>query len=625
MRSALLLVLVVVACKPKQDARASDGCLDLPHAYRTALRADPRGGGLYWLERAMARDFDGNDRSFDRLVRYDLATKRATTLFEPVSTPIQFTKDGVLVVSKRGENAALVHIQADGFVQALLPSYFDVKDVEPIDGTRYAVAAGVDNKWRIFTLDLDAPRPVHLYDADVLLSAVRGTVFVRDGKRTFAVDAETGEAAPRDVSAAGMPDRELVYFVEDQQVKVKSLATNETRTLVEDRRRWMLLHQSDSVLARAGTVNYQHAVLLQAGKATPLPRLRGGTSIVGLARLADATYALVGHNTSHVDGDLWAWAHEADVCMLDTSERVLAIETRSLPARYTAKSKAFWDAVSAIPNTRWQLLDNIDTQPMLYVNIDENGSSDVAQLRERAREIHKTIARTFDDDELSTYVEWQNGYTASYRWRREHLRGRTTAGIGDLHRSDPSDFDLDLAESLVEKVRGVVHCKGTLKNLRAVTLLDLEVRCIAWDRKRVLRIPKLEAGAVYTFDETFEATEDDYLVIDVFRGRVPQLVRDVTAEAQVEARYAFFVELQAATKLSLLEHDISDEHFYIRLKARSTDGIDDIEVDTIAAVAKQLEEARARLGVPRAPRLELQLFVERKIYDWDGLTLVPVD
>jgi hypothetical protein len=213
------LWVLVVGCKAKHEAAVTSGCLDLPHVFRTALRADPRGGGLYWLEREVGRDYDGDDASVDRLVRLDLKTQRTTVIYEPINTPIQFTKDGdVLVLSKRGENQALLHIR-DGFVQSLLPSYFDVKDVEPIDGARFAILAGADSKWRVFTLDLDAPRPVHLYDANVLLSAVRGTVFVRDGNKTLAVDTETGAAEPRDVTDNGMPDRDLVYFVEDQQIR----------------------------------------------------------------------------------------------------------------------------------------------------------------------------------------------------------------------------------------------------------------------------------------------------------------------------------------------------------------------------------------------------------------------
>jgi hypothetical protein len=166
--------------------------------------------------------------------------------------------------------------------------------------------------------------------------------------------------------------------------------TNEVRTLVEDRRDWTLLHQNTSVLARAGMSNSQHAVLLADGKATQLPRLRGGTALVGVEQVGGITYALVGHNTSNTGDALWTSMHEADVCILDTKKDLVEIETRSLPARYMPKSKAFWAAVNAIPNTRWQILDELGSPPMMHVNIDENGSSDVTLLRDRAREIHNS-------------------------------------------------------------------------------------------------------------------------------------------------------------------------------------------------------------------------------------------
>jgi hypothetical protein len=234
----------------------------LPNAPRHSLRADPNGNGLYWLERVMARDYDGADISYDRFVRYDLTTKRATAITEGAMGPLNFTRTGDPLVLVKYEYRTLVHIHDNGYVQSLTPSWFDVTDVEPIDRTNLSVLAGADSKTAVYLLDLDRPRPAHLTDADILLSAVPRTVFVRHADKGYAVDIATGKRDERDVPTAAMPDKDLIYFVDDRTIMMRSLRTNEVTKLLDERRDWTLLHQAGSVIARASANKEHHAYLL---------------------------------------------------------------------------------------------------------------------------------------------------------------------------------------------------------------------------------------------------------------------------------------------------------------------------------------------------------------------------
>jgi hypothetical protein len=623
-------LVLAVACKAKEPdvtAMRPDGCLALPNAPRHTLRADPTGNGLYWFERVMARDYDGADISYDRFVRYDLDTKRTTVLLEPALGPLHFTKTGDPMVLVKHEYRTLVHVRDDGYLQSLTPSWFDVSDVEPIDRTNLSLLAGADSKTSVFLLDLDRPRPAHLTDADMLLSAVPRSVFVRHADKGYAVDIATGKREERDVPALAMPDEDLIYFVDDRTVMMRSLRTNEVTKLLDERRDWTLLHQAGSVIARAFANKEHHAYSLANGTATRLPLMIGGTSIVGTTQQGDTLWGLVGHNTANYDGDFVTLAHESDVCMLDVKAGQMQIQTRTLPARYAAKETEFWRIVAErYPTARWQVLDGKGYAPSLSVFFAEDGGNDLAKLRDRAREVHKTVTSMFGDQELVTELLYEDGRHASYRWRREPLRGRAHAGIGDLKVLDPADFDLDISDLVAEKTDDGerVKCEGKLTNLRTVTLVDLQVRCIAGDLERVVPIAKIEPKQTVAFAKSFEAKIADYLVVEVFRGREVMQVRDKAQNDKTQAHHDFFVKLHADTRLAERELRIVDD-FFVQLEPPSKARLGDVDLEMVKKAYQQIDAGRDVLGVDPELELELQLFIEWKRYAWDGTQLTPID
>jgi hypothetical protein len=628
-RIATVGLVLLAACKAKEPdltAFRNNGCLELPNAQRHSLRADPNGDGLYWFERVMARDYDGADISYDHLVRYDLTTKRSTVIVARALGPLNFTKTGDVLAVVKYEYRTLVNIR-DGYVQSLTPDWFDVSDVELIDRTNLSLLAGADAKTAVYLLDLDRPRPAHLSDADILLSAVPRTVYIRDGNDAFAVDIATGKRDARDVPGKAMPDEDLIYFIDDRTVMMRSLRTNEVTKLLDERRDWTLRHQAGSVLARAHAVKEDHAYLLANGTATRLPLMLGGTSIVGTTQQGDTLWGLIGHNTANYDGDFITLAHESDVCMLDTKAGQMQIQTRTLPARYAAKETEFWRVVEQkYPTARWQVLDGQGYAPSLSVHFAEDGGNDLDKLRDRAREVHKAITTMFGDQELVTELTFEDGRHASYRWRREPLRGRAHAGIGDLKLLDPADFDLEITDLVAEKIDDDerIKCEGKLTNLRTVTLVDLQVRCIAGDLERVIPIAKIEPKQTVTFAHAFEAKVNDYLAVEVFRGRDILLLLDKARNAQTETFHDFFVKLHADTRLA--ERELRrDKEFFVQLKAPVKARLGDIELDTVKKAYEQIDAARALFEIDEDVELELELYIEYKRYAWDGEKLTLLD
>lgn len=622
MRSVIVGLLLLAACKAKEPSvKREGGCLALPPAARHTLRADPRGQGLYWIETVIGRSYDGEDMTRERLVRYDLARDVLEVVREYVASPIQFTKRGVLV-RNAGATAPLLDIE-DGHVQAVTPPYFDVRDVEPITDTQVAVLANADGKSSVFVLDLARPRPVHLIDADVLLSAVPGTVYVRDGTAAYAVEVATGAREPRDVPGAAMPDRDLIYFVESDRVHVRSLRTGERRVLVDEARAWKLLHQPGSVLARAGTAP-AYAFELAGGEAMRLPVLKGGTSVVGTTRLADGTrWALIGHNTSNLDGDLATATHEADVCTLDAAASELTFESRTLPARYAARGDAFWAAgEKLVPDAKWQVFDSVGGPASVYIEVKDDGGDDLARLRDRVREVHRGVTRLLDDEEQRTHLEFRDGRVAIFRWRRDRLRGRASAGIGDVVISDPADFDVALADVVDEQEGDQLRCSLKLTNLRTVTLLDLQVRCVGGDGERVIAVPRIEPKQTLELAKTFAVPERGEPFVEVFRGREPLVALDVAEEERARRRYDLFAGLQRDTQLALRSHDVTDGRFYVELQTRA--GVAEVDADRVRSAAARIEAARTELGTVGDAELELQVLVDRKRHDWNGSALVPV-
>lgn len=626
----VVVAALVAACKgkePKQTSFRPDGCLDLPSMSRYLIQADPNGGGLYWFDRVVARSYDGDDVSYNRLIRYDIAKHEEKVLRDRVTSPLLFTTNGEpLFLLYVGETKALVKTRPDGHMQFVTPDYFDVVDVEPIDLRRFAILANGDGKSALYLLDLDRPRPVLLTDADVLLSATRTTIYARLGQESFAYDIASGTKSARTVPAKAMPDEDFAYEYVDGKITSRSMRDNsEPGTLIEDRREYMLLHQTDSVLARAGKGDEHHAVWLRNGSATKLPRLRGGTSFVGVTMLGKDMWALVGHNTSNYDGDLYTLTHEGDVCLIDPKKLDMDMKTRTLPARYAVKETEFWTKVAKYENARWQIFDYMNTPPAVSGLFATDGGDDLDKLRDVARDVHKSVTAMFGDQELVTDLMWDDGRTATYRWRRDRLRYRATAGIGDAKLWDPTEFDLqgdDLVDERTEDNK--IKCSGKLTNVRTVTLVDIQIRCIGSDTERVIPIAKIEPKETITFSQTFEAKAADVVFIEVYQGREFLSLIDLKLAAKDRALYEFFVKLHTDTRLALREHDFKTK-FYVQLQTSEKLKKDELDLAMVEKAYDTIDKARVSLGLAEDAELELNIYVERKNHRWDGVKLEPLE
>lgn len=176
----MLLVACAACSKPVTDKPGT--CLPLPPATRSALAADPDGDALYWHETVTIRSFDAERATFQRLVRFDLRTRRSERLLDYVAPMMLFMR-GKLVMLRPGNRWRIVMLEDDGAVQALTPDYLGVIDVEPLDEHTLVFLATGDGAKAVYTLDLDNPRPEYLADAGVLLSTSGSPFMPRPGSR----------------------------------------------------------------------------------------------------------------------------------------------------------------------------------------------------------------------------------------------------------------------------------------------------------------------------------------------------------------------------------------------------------------------------------------------------------
>ncbi len=598
-------------CKAREPAASetalAPSCLALPGTQRRSLRADPAGKGLYWLERVHVRDFEGELAMSDRLVRYDLGTRKLEVLLDDVVPPLHVLGERVVIPYADGTMFRLAMVERGGRVQSLLPAFLTVSDVEQIDDHTLAVLASGDGDPAIYTLDLDEPRPTLLVHAEELISVAGGKVFARHHGAAMMVDLRTAAREPLALPLGLTPQGADSWRVEDSTVRVRAHATGVERTVIEDAAAWRLIYQPGSVIARTPTdVGPSRAFLLQGGAATPLPTLVGGTAIFSTTQLGDTLWALVGHNSNHVLGDLWEVGSEADVCSLPATGEV-KLPSRQLPARFRKQQLRFFRALAeALPEVPWQVFEEAGAPTTLYAELPEAGGTDVAAQRARVRDIHAKVTSLLQDREVRTFLYFKDGRTAVQRWRRSRLRDRTLVGFADVFFSDPADDDVEIRD-LDNRSHGATQltCAGTLVNLTAQPLQDVRVRCSNAAFKAVIPVGELGPQQQRTFSKTFELVEDDEApLFEVYSGRAPLAVRDAGEEAKVQQRYDLVVQVQAASGM-ILRNSTNDADALV-LELQAPDGFtrrpDPERTAVLAGVHAQFATARALFaGDPELP------------------------
>ena len=211
-----------------------------------------------------------------------------------------------------------------------------------------------------------------------------------------------------------------------------------------------------------------------------------------------------------------------------------------------------------------------------------------------------------------------------HRGAAERLKYRATAGIGDAKLWDPAEFDLEGSDLVDERTDDdKINCSGKLTNVRTVTLVDLEVRCLGGDRERVITIPKIEPKETITFSKKFPAKAGDVVFIEIYQGRDVLGLRDLKIAAKDRALYDFFVKLHGDTRLALREHDFKTK-FYVQLQTPEKQAFSTLDLAMVAKAYDPIDLARAQFEKPDVD-LELNIYVERKNYSWDGVKLNLVE
>jgi hypothetical protein len=537
-----------------------------------------------------------------------------------------------LLVSILYRTWRLVLIDRDAArVQAMTPDRFDVLDVEPIDDRSIAILAHVAGRRAVYTLDLDRPSPRHLIDASILLSAAGGRVFVvTDESKGIAIDVAGKDPKPFEWRTRNQPHATDLIFVDDEHVVARSMADGTTRVVVPDRRRWVVVHQTGSVLARTPVDDdSSHAYLITSGGAEVLPVVRGGTSILAAARSGVDTWALVGHNTSNFDGDLADTYAETDVCKLPKQDAV-AYPTRNTPARFGAIESRFFEAADAFAaNAPLQIVDDPGQPTTVVIELAEPGGAAFAAMRERARAFHREVASLIGERAARTKVWFDDDRSAIVRWHRDRLREVASAGIGDAAVVDPADFDVELRDRKVVIDGTKVSCSGVLHPIGA-TLENLRLGCIRDDREQTIHIASIPPDG-YRFDATFEAKPGDEVELAIFKDREPLFVFQTTFVGRLRQAFDVAADVHARTSLVLASHDVNRSDATIDVYVAAPPDWGERTDDTRRLAAQRaythFEQLRTIYELPATATLTLHVDVKRSIHDYtfDGATLEPTD
>jgi hypothetical protein len=622
------LPLALIACSssaPAPHVDAPGECLALPGAARANLVADPQGGGLYWFEPVTTYDFNHTLKRTDNLVRYDLATHHLDTIVDHVSPPVIVLGDKVVVITTIAKTASLVLVDRDHTAQALLPEYLAPVDVEPVDDHTLAVLADGDGPRAVYTLDLARPRPHHLIDAEILLSTWAGRVLTRTGDTGVALAPDGEQHALSLPIDATHPQGQDAYYVVDSTIHVRRMIGGGDRSLVGDHANWQLVSQPGSVLAFSQPAqNRSEAYLLAGNAARALPVIEGGGAILGVTRLQAQTWALIGHNTTNYNGNLVDTVAETDVCLLPATGTV-AFKTRALPKRFADKAALVGPATPK--GATLQILDSADLAPSMYLDVPDTGGQDLDAMWKHARDVHHSLTVLFGDRELRTEIHFSDSRSAIHRWRRDRLRERAVAGMGDALVSDPADFDLDV-ENLVDKRDGDrIVCSGTFVNRQARAFDHVDVRCIGGDRVNVISIPHIAPDASVAFEHSFDVKGTEQTgFFEVVSGREPLEIRDVGAEARIAKAFAVAAKIHDELQLTLSGHQVSATGIAVQFDAPADLATrSEAELTDVAKAAyAECRALRAIYALPTKSDLDISIAIERgKTYDFDGTTLTP--
>jgi hypothetical protein len=621
------LVFASVGCRrpARRVEEMKDGCLALPPAVRDSLSASPDGTSLYWLELLRNYDYDADLYGPWRLMRYDLQSRTTTQVVESATGQVRFIGGQPLILRMRGSDARLVLVGNDGHLQELAHPGLDVYQVELVDSHTIVFLAQGLGAQAVYTLDLSELRHYPLIDADALLGTSGATVFVRQGDDIVAINTKT-----KATTRTPFVDRSVVlgdhlFYVEKEQVILQDIATGTPKPSITTNHAWKLVYQGDTILARTAVDHDKSfAYIITGDRATPLPTVTGGASIVRTVQVGTKMWALVAHNTQNYIGDVGDTNAEADVCLLPSSTEV-AYPTRTVPARFDDRSNALFDALrTTAPKATMQLWDApYDPTTLFFELRNENGGGDFGEMRKRTRRLYDDVTRLLNDREIRTEVMFEDRRHGYYRWRRDRLRYRTTVGMGDALVTDPAEFDFEVSD-VDNKVRDekVITCSGTLRNLGSAIEKGLDIQC-SGNRKHLVHVDRLDANASTKFAQTFEMSPDgERPYLQILVDGKPSEPRDKDVEAQRERVFDVAADAYAASGLWLEKHEASDGALYVTLHAEPEllmKAPDQQERDVRTAYDRYLALRAIYELDPKAP-VSVHVDVQRtdSTFDFDG-------
>jgi hypothetical protein len=623
-----MVVLLALGCSNKRTDVPGQ-CLPLPSTNRSELTADPEGNALYWFEPVRAWDFDAEMSGYSNLVRFDLRTRELTRVADHVRAPIIFTRLGIVVPRDVGEFRSLYLVERTGNLQQLLPDYLRPDDAERIDDHTIAVLARGDTRHAVYVLDLDRPRPTFLIEADTLLSVSGTVVFTQKDADGVSVDLATGVRRKFSVPNKVTPQGSDLWYVADQKIHVRSMTTDADRAPPVPARPWKLVHEYGQVLARTSPKDGDvYALLLRNGAAEKLADIRGKVTVMEALVADERTWALIGHNSSNYDGDVALTNAETDVCVLPETGSV-TFQTRSVPQRFLDREAAIFAALETLrPKATLQIMDSYNEPTTAVIDVPEPGGNDMEAMRQRARFFHERVTSILGDREIRTDVQFSDGRIAHMRWRRERLGLRATAGMGPGVLADLASYPLELQQRAIAKDAGHITCSGTLVNLRPLPLVDVQVRCIRGDRKRVIAIGTLPPGGSARFSESYAASEDDNPQLQISAHDDPIDYLDRVDEDRDRKVFELGVAIYDATHLAI-DSRTTEDGFYVELKG-SAEFADQPEAKRLAAVEdayQRLQALRPLYSVDDATKLSIHIELRRSsiMYDYDGEKLTVDD
>lgn len=622
-----MLVALGACAKSKVDMPGQ--CLPVPSTMRFGLTASPSGDALYWFEPVTLRDFDAERRGYTNLVRFDLHTRQLATVADHAVKPALFTRDGIVVQRDIGEMRSLVLVEHDGALQSLLPDHLRPLDVEPVDDHTVAVLASGEARRAVYTLDLDQPRPKYIIDADILISVGGTTVFTGKDDDGVSIDLVSGKRRTFSLPPTLTPEGSDLWYVEDDKIHVRSMITDDDRSLFVQKRDWKLVLERGAVLARVSQrKGDSQAILLRDGGSTTLSDVRGGVSVLEATIIGERTWALIGHNSSNYDGDIGDTQAEADVCVIAPSGSTSFV-TRSVPERYLDRSEALFASLKVLhPRALLQVMDGYGEPTTVLIEVPERGGADFEAMRRRARFFHERVTAILGDREVRTDLQYSDRRIAHVRWRRNRLETRATAGMGFALEADYASYPIELRQRALSKADKRITCAGTLVNLRPLPLLDVKIRCIAGDRTRVIEIGTLAPGAAQPFSQSYEVNDDDEpnLEISIQNDAVEYL--DQLDEERDHKAFELGAAVYEATGLAIDEQDLSDDPL-VTLTAPEdfAKKPEDVRFTAVANAYQRLQALRALYGYEDGAKMGLHIEVRRSTiaYDYDGEKLTLHD